>query len=129
MTIALILHLVAASLALPLGAYVLLRRKGTVPHKAAGRLWAGLMAAAALSSFFLDTTGSSSIGIPHIGGIGPLHALSAFTLFSLVMGVAAIRRGAVERHRRWMTGPYIGLVVAGVLALAPGRLLLSTLAG
>lgn len=129
MTTPLLLHIVSAGLALPLGAYVLLRRKGTVPHKAAGRLWAGLMAAVALSSFFLDTAGSASFGIPHVGRIGPLHALSAFTLFSLVMGVQAIRRGAVERHRRWMTGPYIGLVVAGALALAPGRFLQSTLAG
>lgn len=126
MTTILMLHIAAAALSLLLGAYVLLRQKGTVPHKFAGRIWVGLMVVVATSSFFLPTVGSARIGIPHLAGIGPLHVLSAFTLFSLCMGVQAIRRGEVERHRRWMIGPYIGLVVAGLLSLAPGRILMTS---
>src|SRR3954470_11819829 len=100
MATALLLHIVSATLSLPLGAYVLFRK--AAPHRLAGRIWAVLMAVAAVTSFFI-----ASPGIPHWAGIGPIHALSAFTLFSLGMGVLAIRRGDRNAHRRWMTGPYV----------------------
>jgi uncharacterized membrane protein len=118
MMIALTLHLAAAGLAVPLGGAMLLRRKGTVLHRLGGRVWVVLMAVLAISSFWL-----ASPTLPHVGGFGPLHALSFFVLLCLLFGVRAVRRGDVRRHRRWMIGPYAGLIVAGLAALVPGRLL------
>jgi uncharacterized membrane protein len=117
-------HLAAALAAVALGAAVLFRRKGTRSHKLAGRTWVVLMAATALSSFAL-----AGPALPHWHGLGPIHALSAFTLLSLAMAVRAVRRGDVRAHRRWIVGPYVGLVVAGLAALAPGRFLSGALFG
>ncbi|OYW29387.1 MAG: hypothetical protein B7Z44_04935 [Caulobacter sp. 12-67-6] len=53
-----------------------------------------------------------------------IHLLSGWTLIALPMGVFAIKRGRVAAHRRTMTGMFVGgLLVAGLLALFPGRLL------
>ena len=120
----LVVHLAAALASVALGAAVLLRRKGTWTHKLAGRAWVALMAVTALSSFAL-----ASPALPHWHGLGPIHALSAFTLFSLATAVRAVRRGDVQAHRRWIVGPYVGLAVAGLAALAPGRFLSGALFG
>lgn len=120
----LVVHLAAALASVFLGATVLLRRKGTWAHKLAGRLWVALMAITAISSFAL-----SSPALPHWHGLGPIHALSALTLVSLAMAVRAIRRGDVRAHRRWIVGPYVGLGIAGLAALAPGRFLPTALFG
>ena len=110
---ALIIHLATVIPALPLGAYILLSRKGGRLHRLLGRLWAGMMVATAISAFWLRSNGSLS----------PIHIFSVITLVSIPLAVIAIRRGHVERHRRAMLGTYIGLVIAGAFAFLPGRLL------
>ena len=112
MTIALIIHVGTVLPALPLGAYILLRRKGGRLHRILGRIWAGLMVTTAISSFWLGD-----------GGLSFIHIFSAMTLVSVPLAIFWIRRGDVERHRRAMTNVYIGLVIAGLFAFAPGRLL------
>jgi uncharacterized membrane protein len=104
--------------ALPLGAYVLLRRKGGRLHRLLGRIWAGMMVTTAISSFWLGEKGLSFI-----------HIFSVMTLISVPLAIFWIRRGNVERHRRTMTNVYIGLVVAGLFSFAPGRLLETWLFG
>jgi uncharacterized membrane protein len=104
--------------ALPLGAYVLLRRKGGRMHRLLGRIWAGLMVTTAISSFWLGENGLSFI-----------HLFSVMTLVSVPLAIFWIRRGNVERHRRTMTNVYIGLVVAGIFSFVPGRLLATWLYG
>ena len=81
------------------GGAVLLRRKGTASHKRLGRTWVALMAAVALSSFWIfeirrsrSPSGSS--------------------------GAANVRA-----HRGFMIGTFIGLGAAGLGTLAPGRAL------
>jgi uncharacterized membrane protein len=110
------LHLAAALAALGLGAAVLAGRKGTSLHKALGRGWVALMAAVALSSFWIFELRR---------GAGPswIHLLSAWTLISLACAVYFIRRGNVRAHRNFMIGTFAGLVGAGLFALAPGRTL------
>ena len=103
------LHLSAAILSLLVGALVLSRKKGTISHKALGRLWVGLMLVVALSSFW-------------IGG-SLIHLLSAWTLVSLALAVWFIRRGNVRAHKGFMIGTFLGLAGAGLGALAPGRTL------
>jgi uncharacterized membrane protein len=115
---ALLIHIGTVLPALPLGAYVLLSRKGGRLHKVLGRVWAGLMVTTAISSFWLGD-----------GGLSFIHAFSVLTLISVPLAIYWVRRGDLERHRRTMTNVYIGLVVAGVFSFAPGRLLETWLFG
>lgn len=110
------LHLTAAVLSLALGAAVLARRKSTLSHRWLGRAWAVLMAATALSSFWI-------LEIRDGSGFSVIHLLSAWTLAALVLAVRAIRRGNVRAHKAFMVGTFLGLAGAGLGALAPGRTL------
>ena len=111
-----ILHLALALAALALGSAVLVRRKGTPSHKMLGRIWASLMAAVALSSFWI-------FEIRHGAGPSFVHLLSVWTLFSLACAIYFIRRGNVRAHKGFMIGTFMGLAGAGAGALAPGRAL------
>ena len=66
-----IIHLVAALLALFLGAIVLSRRKGTTSHRLLGWVWVVLMVIICLSSFFIQT-------IYPFGWFNFIHLLSVF---------------------------------------------------
>ena len=116
MTPLLITHAALAGAAVLLGAVMLARRKGTVGHKWLGRAWVALMAAVALSSFWI-------FEIRRGAGPSLIHLLSVWTLVSLALAVYFIRRGNVRAHRGFMIGTLVGLVVAGAFALAPGRAL------
>ncbi|WP_294253665.1 DUF2306 domain-containing protein [uncultured Sphingomonas sp.] len=107
-------HLVAVLPALPLGAYVLLRRKGDALHRALGKLWAVLMLVTALSSFGLRGM---------TGNLSPIHLLSVVVLVMIPRGILLARRHRIEAHRRVMSLTYLGLAVAGLFTLLPGRLL------
>jgi uncharacterized membrane protein len=102
-------HVGLAVAALALGGFVLLRGKGTRPHRLLGRLWVGLMAGVALSSFWIFELRQ---------GAGPswIHLLSAWTLISLAAAVWFIRRGNVRAHQGFMIGTFAGLAIAGLLA-------------
>lgn len=108
-------HLTFALTSLLLGAVMLLRRKGDVRHKIIGRLWVALMAATALTSFFIHS-------MPMIGPFGPIHILSVIVLSGLVSAVRAVRRGDVAVHRKIMVRLYVvGLIIPGLFTLVPGR--------
>jgi uncharacterized membrane protein len=121
LTLPILLHLAAALAAVAIGVAVLLRRKGTPSHRLLGRLWVGLMAAAALSSFWI-------FEIRQGAGLSWIHGLSAWTLLSLGCAVYFIRRGNVRAHKGFMVGTFLGLVGAGVAALLPGRFLMQWIA-
>ena len=110
------IHIAAATLALLGGALVLFRHKGTLSHKVLGRIWVGAMTVVALSSFWIFEIRQ---------GAGPsfVHLLSIWTLVSLALAVWFIRRGNVRAHKGFMVGTYLGLIGAGLGALAPGRTL------
>ncbi len=114
------IHTAAAVLAFLLGGWLLLRRKGTGPHRALGRLWVGLMLVVVISSYWIRTG----------GGFSWIHGLSVFTFLMLVLAVWAIRTGRRTTHLGTMIGIYLGaLVGAGIGALMPGRLLHMVLFG
>lgn len=111
-----LLHLAAALLALAVGALNLVRAKGTRAHPVLGWVWVALMASAAISSFWI-------FGLRNGAGPSLVHALSVWTLVALVCAIVAIRRGRPRTHRAFMIGTFLGLLGAGIGALAPGRLL------
>src|SRR3954465_2104984 len=104
-------HAVGATLALMLGAYVVLRRrKGDRTHRRLGRVWVISMYWVAFSSF----------GIQRLtpGHFSWIHGLSAWTIVSLTVAVWAARTGRVRTHRQFVVGSYLGLVGAGLAATA-----------
>lgn len=109
------LHVYAAIFAIFLGAFILSARKGTARHKHAGRVWVGIVAVVAISSFAIHE-------IRTFGWFSPLHLLSILTLVALFSSVHAIRSGAVERHQnsmKWLF--FAGLLIPGFFAFLPGR--------
>ncbi|PHQ70634.1 MAG: hypothetical protein COB93_05005 [Sneathiella sp.] len=107
-------HLVAALAALCLGVFQLLRDpKGDVWHKRRGWVWVGLMLVVALPSFWMRSLND--------GNFSWIHGLSVWVLFCLVMAIWSIRQGNVRRHAAFMAGTLIGVGLAGLFAILPGR--------
>jgi uncharacterized membrane protein len=107
-------HLCAIVPAVPIGAIMLLRRKGDRTHRLIGRVWAALMVVAAISSF----------GVTRLmGHLSPIHLLSILTLISVPRAIVAARAGRIEAHRRGMTILYAALLIAGYFTLLPTRVL------
>ena len=109
-------HAVAASLALVVGPFQILRRvRGDKIHVFIGRTWAGLMLYVALGSFLFGGYG------------GPinifLRLLACWTVFSVTTAIVLARRGDIRHHRGFMIGTYGGLVGAfvGVVAVHTRR--------
>ena len=116
-------HAFAALGAFALGAVQLAAPKGTIPHRVFGWVWATLLLVVAVSSFFIHE-------IRLWGPWSPIHLLSVFTLVMLPLAVLNARRHEVERHRRAMTGLFVGaLVIAGAFTLLPGRIMHSVVFG
>lgn len=109
-------HLTTALASLLLGIAVLLRPKGTPVHKAMGRVWVALMAATALTSFWI-------MEIREGAGFSPIHVLSVVTLVTLVCAIWSIRRGNVRAHRINMLSAFAGTAIAGAFTLLPGRII------
>src|ERR1700738_5508416 len=109
------IHAFTAIGAFGLGAIQLAAPKGTIPHRTIGWIWAGLMLAVVLSSFFIHT-------IRLWGPFSPIHLLSIFTLAMLPLAVWRARQHDVRKHRRAMMRLFVGaLVIAGIFHFLPRR--------
>ncbi len=103
-------HASAASVGLLLGGYQLMRVKGDRVHRVIGWIWVAAMLFVSTSSFAIRE-------LRH-GQLSLLHVLSVVTLVSLIIGVVAVRRGNVHRHRGAMRGSWFGLIGAFLGAVA-----------
>ncbi|MCC5856940.1 MAG: DUF2306 domain-containing protein [Ectothiorhodospiraceae bacterium] len=111
------IHVLAASMALVMGAVQFLLRRGGKPHRMLGWIWVLLMAVTAGSSFFIHMA-------QVIGPWSPIHLLAVFTLAALFFGLRAARLGDRRAHRRIMISLYMfALVGAGLFTLLPGRVM------
>ena len=111
------IHILAATGALVLSPIQLLRRRGDPWHRALGTLWVASLATAAASSFLIS-------GFAVLGPFGPIHLLSIYVLFLLARALTALRRGDAALHGTIMRNlVWWGLVLPGLLALLPSRLL------
>lgn len=109
-------HVAAALITFAAGCVLLAGVKGRAMHKALGYVWVVSMAITAVSSFFLQSLNPGSFSF--------IHALSAWTMIILPMGLAAARRKNIAAHRKHMTGMFMGgMVIAGLFSFLPGRLM------
>src|ERR1700722_4198086 len=110
-------HAFAAMAALVLGLVQFAAPKGTLPHRTIGWIWVVLMAAVAVSSFWIHQ-------IRLLGPFSPIHLLSIFTLAMLPFGVWFAHRPRGADLRRVMVLMFTGaLVIAGLFTLLPGRIM------
>lgn len=113
-SLAIQIHMLVAVGAFFLGAYVLMRRKGTRAHKIAGRVFALLMIATATTAIFIRTSPS--------GNFSWIHIFVPITFIGLYQVVSSIRKGDVKRHRRHVLNLYFAaLLIPGLFAFMPGR--------
>lgn len=109
------LHTAAAIAAAIAGTAVLAARKGTRFHVAAGYVFALMILAAAISSFWIMEI--------RPGRLSFIHLLSVVTIVSIPLAIRYRRRGNIRAHAASMIGPFIGLVAAGAFTLLPGRVM------
>lgn len=122
MPLQIVIHLYAAIIALIIGVTVLSLKKGTRLHRSLGRVWVVAVVVASVSSFWIREIGG-------IAGFSWIHLLSVWTLVSLGYAVYFIRHGRVAEHRKAMIGTFLGLSIAGLLALFPSRRLATLIFG
>lgn len=116
------IHLTAALTALAIGTVLMMRVKGTGLHKLLGWTWVLAMGTTAVSSLFIRELNP--------GHFSFIHLLSGWTIVGLPGAVYAIKRGKIGVHRRAMTGMFVGgLLLAGLFAFIPGRLLWTVFLG
>jgi uncharacterized membrane protein len=109
-----LVHTFAILAAAVLGAGMFFARKGTFSHRIAGRGWVALMLVAAISSFWIKSSGSFSW----------IHGLSVLVIFLLALAVWYAATHRIDRHRRLMIALYVGaLAITGLFTLLPHRLL------
>ena len=105
------MHFANALLALLLGPFVFLRRKGTKFHRVAGYIWV-------LSMLSVNITALSDYSAT--GGPNIFHFFALWSLSALLPGFYAIQRAVrtnsrhyLELHIRLMVWAYFGLAAAG----------------
>lgn len=110
-----LVHLALGVLALAAGGLLLAGPKGRRFHRVLGWAWVLAVGTVAATSLFIKTLNPGHFSI--------VHLLSGYVIVALPLAVAAARRHDVERHRRYMTGMYLGgFAVNVVFILLPGRL-------
>ncbi|MDY7098372.1 MAG: DUF2306 domain-containing protein [Pseudomonadota bacterium] len=113
--LAIVIHVATVLPAVPLGAYLLLTRKGTRLHKQLGKLWVGLMVTTATAAIFIKSGGSFSF----------IHIFVPMTYIASYKIIATARRGDMKGHRYEVVSLYLGaLMIPGIFSIAlQGRLL------
>ena len=120
------LHLATVLPAFALGAFQLLKRKGTVSHKRLGKIYMMLMLATGLITLMMP----AEVGPRILNHFGFIHIFSFLALFSVPIAFFAARRGNIRAHRASMTWLYLGgILIAGAFAFSPGRMLHTWLFG
>ncbi|MDE0660825.1 MAG: DUF2306 domain-containing protein [Gammaproteobacteria bacterium] len=114
------IHLVTVVPCFLIGAFLLVRRKGTTVHKRWGRVYVVLILATAVVTLPMP----AEVGPRVFDHFGFIHLFSVLVLVSVPAAIYGIRRRNIRAHRNHMVGVYVGgIVIAGTFALMPGRLL------
>ena len=114
------LHLATVVPAFAIGAFQLLKRKGTPSHKLLGKIYMLLM----LATGFVTLAMPAQVGPRFLGHFGFIHIFSFLALFNVPAAYMAARRGNIKLHRFNMISLYVGgILIAGAFAFSPGRML------
>ena len=112
------IHLVTVVPCFFIGAWLLLRRKGTTVHKRWGRVYVVLILATAVVTLPMP----AEVGPRVFDHFGFIHLFSVLVLVSVPAAIYGIRRRNIAAHRNHMVGVYVGgILIAGTFALMPGR--------
>lgn len=115
-------HVAGAVASFAIGSVLLLDAKGRRMHRILGYGWVTTMSVTAISSFFLVGLNGNNFSF--------IHAISAWAVIVLPMGVAAARRHDIKAHRKHMTGMFVGgMAIAGLFSFLPGRMMWSIFFG
>ncbi|QDX26840.1 DUF2306 domain-containing protein [Sphingomonas suaedae] len=114
--VAVLVHIVTVLPAVPLGMYLMLRRKGDARHKMLGKVWVALMVVTAISAIFIRHINDGGFSFIHL--FVPLTLIGAWRIFQTA------RRGQIARHRNHLIGMYLGaLMIPGIFAFTGERLM------
>ena len=114
------IHLATVLPCFLIGAWLLLRRKGTTMHKRLGRVYVVLILFTALVTLPMPAI----VGPRFLNHFGFIHLFSVLVLVCVPAALYSIRHGNVTAHLGHMVGVYVGgILIAGTFALMPGRLL------
>jgi uncharacterized membrane protein len=118
------LHFVTVVPAFVVGTWLLFfSRKGSPRHRLLGKAYLGLMATTAVAALFIRSFSGLSVDVGPLR-LGLLHLFVPLTAHGVYGALATIRAGNVAGHRSAMRGLYFGgLIIAGALAFAPGRVM------
>jgi len=108
-------HVATVAVALVLGPVQFILRKGTALHRVLGWIWALAMLSTAVATLFIRDMND--------GAFSMIHLFSVMTLIGVPSAVWLAQTGRTGAHQRTVIGLYIGLVIAGVTAIAPGRVI------
>lgn len=114
------LHLATVVPAFFIGAFQLLRRKGTSAHKMLGRIYMLLMLATGLLTLAMP----AQVGPRVLKHFGVIHIFSLLALINIPIAYFSARNRLIKIHRDAMVALYAGgILIAGTLAFMPGRML------
>ena len=116
------IHAFFALIAVPVGLYILLTKKGTQKHKSTGRIWTLFLLIVSFTALFIQAINPGKYSL--------IHLLIPWTIGSLIYSIWSIRKFQKTKLQKYkkahmysMIGVYVGaLLVAGVFTLMPGRL-------
>jgi uncharacterized membrane protein len=109
-------HILTILVALGLTPFMLLRKRGDLPHRALGWVWAGAL--------FLTAAISFEVRVINPGGFSLIHLLSLLTVIQVPLIVYYARRHQWKRHRSAVRGMVTGaLLVAGFFTFPFGRMM------
>ena len=120
------IHLATVLLAFLIGTFMLLSPKGTPRHRTLGKLFMVLMLSTALLVLFIPAKQPQVF----FGHFGRNHLFVIPVAYFVPSAYFAAKRGDVRTHKANILGVYFGaIILAGVFAFAPGRLLHTWLFG
>ncbi len=97
--------------------------KGSPRHRLVGKVYLALMSITALAATFIRSFSGWSIEVGPFR-FGLLHLFVVLTAWSVWTTLREVRKGNIAAHQGSMRGLYIGgLLIAGLLAFAPGRVM------
>jgi uncharacterized membrane protein len=109
------LHLATVVPAFVIGAFQLLRRKGTPRHKLLGKIYMLLM----LATGFITLAMPAEVGPRFLNHFGFITAFSRLAFYCYI----AARRGNIKAHAAMISLYVGGILIAGAFAFSPGRML------